>query len=411
MRILIVTQYFTPEITAAPARLHPLAAGLAARGYQVEVVCEVPSHPLGLIAPGYGRRFADRRRLDGFAATYVWTYATPSKRARDRLASYASYAASATLVAAFRRRPDVVVASSPPLSVGAVGAAVAARHRVPWVLDVRDLWPEAAITFGELRSSRMIELAERLERRLYASAAAITTPTQPFREHIAARTSDPAKVFLLANGTTGEWLDAGAGEADRAAHGFPDDRFVWTYAGNLGLSQDLETAVAAAGLLGEEFRLVIVGDGASRERLERLAAARAPAAIAFMGLLPAAETARLMRASDALLVPLANRTYLGKSVPIKLYDCCAIGRPIVLAAPGEPRRLAEANDLALAVDPSDPGALAAGVRRLRDDPALRRRLAAGARAFAARNLREAGIGDFDRLLRSVAAGSAADPHV
>jgi len=388
VRILLLSQYFTPEVTAAPVRLHPFAAGLVARGHHVEVICEVPSHPRGVIQAGYGGRFIDRRRLDGFEVSYVWTRASPSRRARDRLASYASYAMTASVVGALRRSPDAIFASSPPLSVGALGTVAAARHRVPWVFDVRDLWPEAAVVLGELDNPRAVRVAEWLERRLYASATAITTPTEPFREHIVARCDDASKVHVLANGTTRRWLEAGSADPDREGLGLPDDRFVWTYAGNVGLSQDLDTAVAAAGLLGGEFLLLIVGEGPARARLEQLAAELAPGSVRFTGLVEASEAARLMRASNALLVSLAPAAALGKAVPIKLYDCCAIGRPIVLAAPGEPRRIAERDRLALIVDPGEPAGLAEAVRSLRDDRDLAQGLAANARSFAARHLRE-----------------------
>jgi colanic acid biosynthesis glycosyl transferase WcaI len=102
-----------------------------------------------------------------------------------------------------------VLASSPPLPVGAAAALVAARHRVPWVFDVRDLWPAAAIILGELSDGQMARLAERLERRLYNGAGAIVTVTEPFRRDIAQRTRDPRKITVVTNGTTQTWLDAG----------------------------------------------------------------------------------------------------------------------------------------------------------------------------------------------------------
>lgn len=405
MRVLIVSQYFTPEVTAASLRIHPLAAGLAQRGHDIEVVCEVPNHPSGVKQPGYGAAFAETRELDGFRATYVWVRASESKGARHRLASYATFALAATMASCVRaRRPDVVLATSPPLSVGAIGAIVAARHRVPWLFDVRDLWPEVAVALGELPEGRALRAAERLERWLYDSAGAVTTPTQPFAEHIRARTRDAGKVELLANGTTEAWLRAGDAEPGREAAGLPDERFVWTYAGNVGLSQDLETALEAARLLGDGFRLQIVGEGASRQALEARAAAFPPGAVGFSGLVAPDQAARIMRASDALLVSLADRPELGKSIPIKLYDCCAIGRPVIVAAPGEPRRIAQREDIALVAAPGDAEGLATAVRALRDDATLSARLAGAARGFAALHLREHQVHRLEEILRRMTYG-------
>jgi glycosyltransferase involved in cell wall biosynthesis len=265
VRILIVSQYFAPEMTAAPLRLLPLAAGLAERGHEVEVVCEVPSHPQGRRYPGYGPRPVQRRRLDGFEVAYVWAYPAPSRRPVARVVAYGTYAATASFFGWTARRPDVVFASSPPLSVGLVGELLARRHRVPWVFDVRDLWPAAAGDLGSVRSSRLLRAAALVERRLYRSAAAVTVASAAFEDHVAA-TVDRERITVLPNGTTRAWLRAGEEAADRAAAGLLEDDFVWTYAGNVGLSQDLATAIEAAGVLGPGFRLLVVGDGASRRR-------------------------------------------------------------------------------------------------------------------------------------------------
>ena len=292
-----------------------------------------------------------------------------------------------------------MLASSPPLSVGAAGALVAKRHRVPLALDVRDLWPQIAVALGEIGPGHVLSAAERLERRLYATAAVVTTPTEPFRDEIASRSPDPTRVAVVANGTTPAWLAAGEAEVPRLAEA---GTFVWTYAGNVGLSQDLATAIEAAAILGDGYELRIVGDGARRAALERLAGEKAPARVRFDGLVEPAEAARRLRGSDALLVSLADQPELERSIPIKLYDYCAIGRPVIVAARGEVRRLAEAEGIGAAVDPGDAGALAAAVRALRDDADRRDELAAAGRRFAAEHLRERGVDRLEALLRGIA---------
>src|SRR5688500_973864 len=161
MRILIFTQHFAPEVTAARVRLEAFAKGLAECDHDVEVVCAVPNHPEGIVRPEFRGGVTVRRTMDGVKVRYVWVRASPRKTAVNRVLLYGSYAAMATVVGSTVRRPDVVLASSPPLPVAAAGALVAARHRVPWVFDVRDLWPEAAIALGELSDGRVARLVER----------------------------------------------------------------------------------------------------------------------------------------------------------------------------------------------------------------------------------------------------------
>lgn len=404
VRILLATQYFAPEVTAASLRLEPIAIGLAQRGHDVEVLCEAPNHPHGVVPPEFRGRLVTRTTSDGYRASRVWVKASPSKRSRARIASYASFGVSGLAVGSVMKRPDVVLCSSPPLSVGLLGAMLAGRFRVPLVFDVRDLWPQVAVALGELAPGRVLTTAERLEAWLYRRAAAITTPTEPFREYIAGRLDAPEKVHVLANGTTRPWLDAAAEQATNGGVTTADDgRFVWTYAGNLGLSQNLEVAIEAARLLGDGYRLRLLGDGTAREKLEEEAADLLGGEVVFGGSVPPEDARAIMRGSDALVVLLADVPALSKTIPVKLYDSCAVGRPVILAAKGESRRLADEHGAALTLDPGDPVALASAVRAVREDPSLRDRLAEGGRRFAESNLREDGVGELERLLESVVA--------
>lgn len=400
MRILIVSQYFAPEMTAASARLLPFAEGLAARGHSVDVLAALPNHPQGVVYPGFRGRLLARRRGSGFRASYVWVHATPAKGIRSRLINYASFSAAAALAGAFRRRYDVVLASSPPLSVGVVGLLLARFKRVPLVFDVRDLWPEIAVVLGEISNQRAISAIEALERRLYRSAAAVITPTQPFADHID-RVAGKQRATVIPNGTTERWLAAGGSPSERAALDLPEDCFLWTYAGNVGLSQDLKTAVRAAASLGDGFRLLILGSGASRPGLAELAEQVAPGLVIFRDAEPEAAAMRTTRASDALLVPLADVPEVAKSIPIKLYDFSAIGRPVVVAAAGEPARIAAEHRSALVVRPGDEIGLADAVRTLREDPGRATELAERGREFAVEHLRSAQIGKLEQVLETV----------
>lgn len=403
MRVLILTQYFTPEIGATSARVHTFAAGLAARGHDVEVICEVPNHPRGVVQDGFGGRPLVRRRLDGFHVSWVWVATKPEKATRDRLAFYASYAAMSVAWGSITARPNVLFASSPPLPVGAAAATLARRHRVPWVLDVRDLWPAAAAALGELSSERALRLAERLERFLYRDADAVTTVTQPFVDHVEAIAERSTPVHLLPNGTTRYWVDAADIAGDKEAAALSPEQFTWTFAGNVGLAQGLDTAIEAARLLGDGFRLIILGDGAARPELERVARERAPGLVEFRDQLPPEQAVTLLRASDALLVSLSADPVLAPFVPSKLFDFCAVGRPVVLAAAGEAPRLAAADDAALIVEPGDPQGLAAALERLQGQPELAISLERSGRVFAQANMREGQLERLETLLRNVCA--------
>ena len=175
MRVLLVSQYYAPEVGATQNRMTAFAHGLAERGHRVTVVCEQPNHPQGVFREGYGRRPLMRRTERGTRVHRLWVAASPRKTTARRLAFYGSFAGGAALdVGALARRHDVVVATSPPLPGALAAAAVARVARRPFVLDVRDLWPAAAEALGELSDPRLVRWATRAERWLYRTSSAVT---------------------------------------------------------------------------------------------------------------------------------------------------------------------------------------------------------------------------------------------
>ena len=404
MRIFVFTQFFPPEVGATQTRLATFVRHLAEQGHDVEVICEVPNHPQGIVHEGFRGRALVRRRADGLRIHHVWVATNRTKTTWTRLAFYGSYALAATLVGFALPRPDVILASSPPLPVAVAGAVVARRHGVPWVMDVRDLWPEAAVALGELADPRALALAERLERWLYRDATWIVGVTEPFLRIIGKKTRDPQKISIISNGTTPLWVEGARLEPDRASLGLPGEPFIWTYAGNVGPAQGLDAAVDAAGLLDGSFRLLILGDGPSRSILERRAEVMAPGRVVFRDQVTQEEAVHYLRASDALLVPLSDHAVLRSAVPSKLFDYCATGRPVVIAAAGEAPRLAEQARAALTVPPADPHALADAMRRLRAAPELAQRLGAAGRSFGAANLREHGAHKLEATLEKARRG-------
>ncbi len=383
MRILILTQHFAPEVTAGRFRVEAFAQGLAGRGHEVHVICPVPNHPRGVVEEGYRGRPVLRRRVGSTRVTYLRVLTAREKTFWARVGYYSSYAALAAAAGALGRRPDAILASSPPLPVAAAGARVAARHRAPLLLDIRDLWPESAVALGELRQGPMLAAAERLERLVYGRADRIVTTNDAFRRWIEERAPAGARIDVVPNGTSSDWLDVGESEVPRQSVGLPDGRFVWAYAGNIGLAHGLEFAADAARLLGEEYLLLVIGEGPRRLVLERRAA-EAPSTVELRGLMPAPRAASHLRAADAVLISERQRM----TVSAKLYDVCAVGRPVIAACQGELRELVEREEIALAVPHGDAEALAGAVRRLRSDPELGQRLSIRAREFARLHLRE-----------------------
>jgi putative colanic acid biosynthesis glycosyltransferase WcaI len=331
----------------------------------------------------------------------VWVKATRSKDPRRRLLTFATFAASATLVGLFSERPSVIFASSPPPPAGAVGTLLARRFRVPWVLDVRDLWVDTAGSLGVVRSGTVVRLAGRLERWLYANAAAITVPTDAFGQHIGGGV-DGDKVHMLPNGASEPWLSVGSQEVNRHPLGLPNDRFVWTFAGNLGLSQGFDAGSRRLADWAPAFSCCfsVTAHRGPTSRPPRGSFRPDPWRFAVPSIRSRRHSTYGHRTRCSCHFP--RTPWPRGRLPVKLYDSCAVARPVVVAAPGEAQRLAESEGIAIAVPLEDPEALADAVRPLRDKPGLGDQLADAGRRFAFANAREAHVGSLERLLLSLA---------
>jgi glycosyltransferase involved in cell wall biosynthesis len=347
-------------------RMQAFAEFLAARGHQVTVICEFPNHPHGVIPADYRGRLVEDDRTNPYRVLRVWVKANPEKTRASRLAFYLSYMALSTATAPLARRADVVLATTPPLFVGAGGLAVAGMNLAPLVLDVRDLWPAAAVGLNEISIGRPLRLAEAMERRLYRSAAAVVAVTRPFCEHIdRIRNAPPATIFIP-NGTLERFFALPDGKP-RAKLGIDANRFLVTFAGTHGIAQGLPATLDAA-THADGIHFAFVGEGPAKNALVVSARKRGLENVSFHPQVPIDEIPPLLAASDALLVPLSAHPTFDSFVPSKLFDFMAAGRPVILSARGEAARIVERAGAGVVIEPESPDALARAAHWLAEHP-------------------------------------------
>jgi glycosyltransferase involved in cell wall biosynthesis len=387
LRILLVSQYFPPEVGATQSRMQSFAEYLAERGHRVTVIAEFPNHPQGVMPEAYHGRVFEDDRSNPYRVLRVWVKTSSEKTQMTRLSFYLSFMALATAIAPLAGPADVVVATTPPLFTAMAGLAIARMNAAPFVLDVRDLWPAAATSLMQISPGWETRAAESIERRLYRSAAVATAVTRPFCDHIdELRGSSGPRTVLLPNGTIPQFFDA-RDDGARQRLGIPNDRFLITFAGILGIAQALPATIDAAALLGDAAELLLIGDGPMKTILLEQVRREGIDNVRFHAQIPLAEIPPILAASDALLVPLSAHPTFEQFVPSKLIDFMAVGRPVVLSAAGEAARIVERSGGGLAVPPEDPEALAAAVRRLAAHPHQAKAMGERGRAFALRRLR------------------------
>jgi hypothetical protein len=187
VNILFISQYFPPENGAAPERAFEFARNLSGNGHAVQVITGLPNHPSGEILPEYRGRFFLRETIEGIPVTRTYLYASPKKNPLSRLLNHCSFAASSLLGRPSGFDPDVVLATVPPLFAGLSGLAFSSFLGKPLVLDVRDLWPQAAVDLGELREGLAVRSLASVEEMLYRRADRIAVVTRGIHESLLRR--------------------------------------------------------------------------------------------------------------------------------------------------------------------------------------------------------------------------------
>jgi colanic acid biosynthesis glycosyl transferase WcaI len=370
MRILFVSHYFPPEVNAPANRTHEHARRWVADGHEVTVLTGVPNHPRGRVFEGYENRLVQEERIDGIRVIRVWTYVTANEGFVKRTANYVLFALAAILASFKAGRPDVVVATSPQFFAGIAGAVISRLLRRPFVLEVRDLWPDSIVQLGQLRSGALVRFLEAIETALYRSAAGIVVNTRAFIDHIAARGIPRERIELVYNGIDPTLFSPRpADRALLARHGL-EGRFLVAYIGTLGLAHGLVTVLEAAERMRDDrdVAFLFIGDGADRARLESEVAARGLANVRFLGLLPRQEIPAWIASIDCLLVMLRDLPVFETVIPSKIFEYCAQERPVVVAARGEIRRLVDEAKAGFVIDPENAPALCEAIRHVRAHP-------------------------------------------
>ncbi|MDQ3778285.1 MAG: glycosyltransferase family 4 protein [Actinomycetota bacterium] len=388
MHVLYFHQYFATRRRSTATRSYELARRLVERGHRVTIVSrDTRMLEAGRDARPPGRLVA-REQVDGIDVLflnvpYANRYATPV-----RLASFTAFTVAATVAGALERRPDVVFASSTPLTIGAAGLATARLKRAPFVFEIRDLWPAVPVALGALRAKPAVRGAEWLERKLYDAAARIVVLSEGAQHNLEWRGIPADKVVLIPNAADldvfrPDVVDAGF----RARHGL-DGRFVALYAGAMGRANGLDQLIDAAAALtaAGDRRVVIValGDGGERPRLEQRVQQLGLENIRFLPPVPKDELAGIVGAADVTLTIFAPYPVLETNSPNKFFDSLAAGKPVVVNLDRWLRRLVEENEAGVWVPAGNPDALATRLAVLASDPERVERMGRNARALAER---------------------------
>ena len=381
-------------------------------GHDVTVITCVPNVPDGVPYEGYMNTLRSQTEVvDGINVVRVWTYLAANSGFVKRILNYLSYMMSATWAGLFVKRPDVVIATSPQFFCGWAGVLVQFFRRLPFVLEIRDIWPESIAAVGAIRAGFVIRILQWLEKKMYRSADHIVAVGHGYQDNVASKVDMQDRISVIYNGVDGnQFLPQPADTQFRQRFGM-QNRFLCSYVGTIGLAHGLETVLNTAEMLKnagrDDIGFLLVGDGARREWLENDAKQRGLSdLVKFAGRLPKSEMPKAISSSDALLVHLRQCDLFSTVIPSKIFETMAMERPIIMGVRGEPADIVRQAKAGIEMEPGNSDDLLQCLDRLARDSEFRNSLTANGRRFVLEQFsRDTFANDYLRILDNLTCAS------
>lgn len=387
MRVLFLTHYFPPEVNAPASRTFEHCRAWARDGHDVAVVTNVPNHPAGRLYPGYRNALAQTETVSGIKVYRLWTFLAANRGVLRRSLGYFSYLAMVVLAAPFLPRADVVVSTSPQFFCGLAGYFVSRLKRIPWVLEIRDLWPESIVAVGAVQRSLLLRWLVWLANFAYRKADRIVCVTDSFKEAIVAEGISPEKIEVIKNGVDLEFFSPERSVGPEAARipGLENTqgKFVVSYVGTHGMAHGLDTVLGAAEMVRDlpDVLFLLVGDGAERDHLVKQRDMMRLDNVVMLEQQPKTRMPAVWAVTDVSLVVLKDQPLFRTVIPSKIFESMAMMKPVILGVRGESESLLADSGGGICVQPESPAQLARAVRRLYADADERRRMGLAGRQF------------------------------
>jgi colanic acid biosynthesis glycosyl transferase WcaI len=410
VKILYVSQYFSPEMGAPAARASELSRHWARMGHEVTVLTGFPNHPTGVVPEEWRsrlRRLHYTEIIDAVRVVRTWLWPLPNRKAHERIRNYASFCVSAAISGLALPKPDVIIATSPQLLCALAGWWLAFWKRVPFVFEVRDLWPESLVAVGAgIEGSMLHRTLGAIAGFLYRHADRIVVVTPAFKDHLIRYWSVPAaKISIVENGVETDLFHADSAAPAVRRQLKLEDRFVICYIGTMGNAHGLETLIAAAEKLQTALPAAIfllIGEGAEKQHIVDLATTRGLTNVQFLGQQPREQIPAYVSASDLCLVMLKKTELFKTVIPTKLLEYMACERPVIVAVDGQARQIVEKAGGGAFVEPENSSALVKAILDLAENPEQRRKMgASGRRYIVSKFSREKTARDYITVLKEL----------
>ncbi|MCG4455171.1 glycosyltransferase family 4 protein [Pseudomonas sp. MMS21-TM103] len=403
IRVLLLTQWFEPEPTFKGM---DFARELIRQGFDVEVVTGFPNYPGGKIYPGYSLKWLQRELIDGVQVTRVPLYPSHDQGAVGRVLNYVSFAASSLFYGLFAaKRPDVIYAYHPPLTMGITAVLIRLFRRVPVVYDIQDMWPDTLRATGMFSNEKALYVVSRVCDWVYRRADQLVVLSPGFKRLLIERGVPAVKIEVIYNWCAEDSLTDPQGVVPAAFLG--KDKFRILFAGNMGKAQALDAVLRAAELLQQQapdLTFVFLGGGVEVRRLQQLAADESLSNVTFLPPVPMTEVGNYLNAADVLLVHLKKDPLFTITIPSKTQAYMAVGKPILMAVNGDAADLVRDSGCGQIAESENPQAIAdAALSLMQAGSDERNAMAINSRRFYQEKLSlSVGAGRFGQIFKKLA---------
>ncbi len=358
---------------APSARIFELSRRWAKKGAEVSVITGFPHHPTGIIPPEYRGKSFMRESREGISVIRTYVYATPNEGFFKRILSDMSFMLSSIIQGASQSgKQDIIIASSPQFFVGIAGYAISRLKNVPFIFEVRDLWPESIIQLGLLKNRLIIKMLEAIEMFLYHKAIHIVGVADSTVEILTKRGVPANKISIIKNGVDLELFNHLCDGAEVRRGLNSQNNFIISYIGTHGLSHALDSVLRTAELLKDQplIKFLFIGEGAEKNNLIRQAKQLNLKNVKFIDQISKDDLPHYYAASDAVLVTLRNLPLFKCVIPSKIFEIMAMAKPILISVEGESKNLVVKDAKAgIAVLPENPQDLAKQILLIKKDQA------------------------------------------
>lgn len=355
MKILFLTDNFPPEVNAPANRTYEHCKEWVKAGVEVTVITCVPNFPKGQVYPGYKNKWKQEEMIDGIRVIRVWSYITANEGFIKRVLDYISYSITAFL-AGLWIKTDVIVATSPQFFTALSGRWLGFFKRKPWIMEVRDIWPESIVAVGAMKKNKVIVFFEWLEKRLYKNASRIVVVTDAFKENIIKKGVDPTKISVHKNGANLELYVPQKKDQAILEELNLQDKTIFAYIGTHGMAHGLDFILRSIVPIQEtnpNLHFIFLGDGAERNNLLELKEKLHLRNVTFLPSVAKKEVVRYLSIMDVALVNLRKSDTFLTVIPSKIFESAAMHKPILLGLQGETKGIIEAHNAGLCFEPEN----------------------------------------------------------